>query len=389
MPDGNSNSAVMRYDRSPIGKLTGAPDGSLRGDAVITRAGVFHYQGPSGETVREFRSPQEVFKADSLESASMIPVTVEHPQEGRVTPSNMQRLAVGWTGESVRQDGSTIVAPVRIVAEDGIKAIEGGKRQLSLGYRCEVVKEDGCYEGERYDSVQKNIVYNHLAVVDAARAGAVASVRLDASDAVQITEPPPAPTKGQGAGRSNAMAQVRLDSGLSYEVPPEVEAAWRARDEEQKQLRGKLDAAETEKADAVKAKDAAEGERDAAKAALEKATKNDSAIDAAVKARMSLFDTARKANLAKEVQEKLDSMSNKDIRIAVIKSQDEKFDAADKSDDYIAAAFDFAAARLDSAPDIGKQILGGGQGGEDRTDVASARAAHMEWLKKQSRPKTD
>jgi hypothetical protein len=381
----------MRYDRSPIGKLVGGPDGSLRGDAVITRAGVFHYQGPSGETVREFRSPEEVFKADSLASARMIPVTVEHPKEGRVTPDNAKQLAVGWTGESVRQDGSTLVAPVRIFAADGIKAIEGGKRQLSLGYKCEVERRDGVWNGEQYDSVQTNIDYNHLAVVDAARAGAVASVRLDAADAVQITEPPPTPTKGPGAGRSDAMnVQLRLDSGCSYEVPQEVEAAFRAKTEELAALRTKLDAAETEKSDAIKAKDTAEGERDSAKAELEKATKNDSAIDAAVKARMSLFDTARKAKLDKEITEKLDSMSNKDIRIAVIKSQQEKFDAEGKSDEYINARFDGVVEQLALAPDISAQLRGDGSGGsETRTDVASARAAYAKSLKENSRRKTD
>jgi hypothetical protein len=72
--------------------------------------------------------------------------------------------------------------------KDGIDAvIAKGMRELSCGYDCDVTDESGTWindEGESltYDKRQRNIRYNHLAIVDFARAGRNARVRFDSDE---------------------------------------------------------------------------------------------------------------------------------------------------------------------------------------------------------------
>ena len=60
---------------------------------------------------------------------------------------------------------------------------EKRKNELSLGYTVDLVTESGTYNGEPYDCIQTNIKYNHLAIVDEARAGPEARIALDGYDA--------------------------------------------------------------------------------------------------------------------------------------------------------------------------------------------------------------
>jgi hypothetical protein len=63
-----------------------------------------------------------------------------------------------------------------------IKAIEKGeRRELSPGYVCHVEENPGSWNGERYDGIQRNIIYNHLAIGPAGwgRSGSEVSLKLD------------------------------------------------------------------------------------------------------------------------------------------------------------------------------------------------------------------
>ena len=376
----------FRVDNVPLGKLERRNDGSLAGDIVVTRAGVFAYRGPSGETILEFRPAGEVFKADSLASARLIPITVEHPPGGKVTPENMQSLSVGTTGESIRQDGANVVAPVRITASKGIQAAERDKQQVSFGYDCKVERADGEHEGLRYTHKQSQIEYNHLALTVKARAGDVASFRLDADDAIMVDHAggasPPTP-----AGRSGPMpgVQLRLDSGINYEVPAEVEAGFKARTTERDELKTRLDAVTAEKVKADASLVTMTAERDEAKANLEKAQKTDNAeaIRDGVKARIALVSSAHRAKLAKETLEKLDSMSDDEIRLAVIQSRHKDFDPKDRAPEYIAARFDAVVEGLGDEQDPG--VIIAGDGTRIDTGPHSAREKSIEDQKRKSR----
>lgn len=326
---------VRRFDRSTI-IVKKRDDGAISGEAIATRAGVFKYRQPDGTIRSEFRSPAEVFKADSMASAKMVPITDRHPDEF-VTPENAKELSVGFTGENVRADGNNLVVPVNINTVQGIAAVDDGRKELSFGYACRVDEEAGEWEGEPYSHAQHEITYNHLALVGNARAGDVATLRLDAADAVQTTV--------EDERKESRTMKVKLDSGLEYECAPEVSVELE---------RVKKDAAEQRVAaeDATKKLDAVTAERDEFKTRAEKAEKIDhtEAITAGIKARLDVLDVARKV-VDDETKKKLDGMSNEDIRKAVILASDPELKLDGKSEDYLAVRFDMIVEKLDAKGD--------------------------------------
>lgn len=166
-------------DRAQLPRVVRTPEGYLRGEAVVTRLGVFQYDDEAGAYRFELRHPDDVFAQESLDSLKMIPVTVGHPPE-QITSANVSRYAVGATGEHVRVDGDKIVVPILITHRDGVEAAREAS-QLSLGYNLKLVEERGTYYGEPYTHRQTAIRYNHLALVPSGRAGVTASLNFDAA----------------------------------------------------------------------------------------------------------------------------------------------------------------------------------------------------------------
>ncbi len=376
---------VLRFDTFGLpGKIKRTDEGFIEADPVVTRTGVFRYRMPDGSVRHELRLPEEVFDEDSLKSARMIPITNNHPK-AFVAPKNARELAVGYTGENARRDGDTVRVPIKITTDEGIEAIEGGRRQLSLGYRCHIERKDGELNGETYTHVQRRIRYNHLALCDTARAGAQATLRLDANDAEMVES-------GQEKSdlrkeKKKMPGKVRLDSGIEYECPPEVEAAYNAVTKMRDDAAEKL-AAET------KAKDELQGKLDAQTKELEEAKKidNAAAIVEGVKARVALVE-AVKPMLSEEDAKKMDAMTDAELRIAAIKATDEKFDAKDadgkeRSEDYLRARFDAAVVAFENSAKAkqGKTVVGDGSGRQDE-DVDPV-AAREDMIRRQDGAKT-
>jgi hypothetical protein len=340
---------VMRFDQTSAGKVERVDGGFLMANAVITRAGVFSYRLADGTTRHELRPPEEVFHRDSMKSAEMLPITNDHPKAGRVTVDNSKSLAVGFTGEKVRQDGENLRAPVKITTSDGVAAIEAGRRELSCGYRCRVEKRDGVYGGQPYTHVQHRIIYNHLALVDEARAGHIAKLRLDGADAVMVSPDTGKEPKMDGS--------VRLDSGIDYPCAPEVAVEVGKLREERSELKSKLDSAS-------KATEALQGKHDALEAKVKELEARDDSAETQkrVKARIAL-ETAGRKRLSKEDAEKLDSMSDDEIRKAVILAVQPKAELEGKSEDYLRARFDSVCELPEEKRDDGqgRKVVGSGE----------------------------
>jgi len=179
---------IARYDKGLFrGENEITPEGFIKGKAIVTRCGVFLYKNADGTIRKELRHPEDVLIPDSLESMKMIPVVDGHPPERLVDSSNAKRLAVGYTGELVENDLPYIIANMVITDKNAIEKITSKKKnELSLGYTVDLVPDVGHYYGEPYDYRQRNIRYNHLALVDQARAGPEARISLDGEDAVEI-----------------------------------------------------------------------------------------------------------------------------------------------------------------------------------------------------------
>lgn len=182
-------------------------DGFLAGNVRVARTGIQVYRGwevgrPDMQEVRVYRPEREVFHKDAMHSFSHRPVTLDHPDE-MVTAKNWKQYAIGQTGDEVLRDGEFLRVPMVLMDAAAISAVEGGKRQLSMGYTCDLKWQDGVTpQGEKYDAVQTAIRGNHLAVVGAARGGA--QLRIDGDPVTFIEDA----VTLNGAGNSYAKSLV-------------------------------------------------------------------------------------------------------------------------------------------------------------------------------------
>lgn len=158
-------------------------DGYLPAFAKVARSGIQLYRGveldPANEfgmrdkkVVRVWRSPDEVFSADSMKSYAYKPVTLDHPAD-LVTAKTWKEHAIGQMGGDVLRDGTFVRVPVLLMDQQGINAVKDRNiKELSAGYTMDLAMEAGTTpEGEAFDASMSNIRINHLAVVRAARGG--------------------------------------------------------------------------------------------------------------------------------------------------------------------------------------------------------------------------
>ena len=166
---------VKRLDSFKIGKFERDERGYLIAEAVTNKVGIQFY-----DNIAEFRPPGEVFSTDTLKSMENLPITDDHPWE--FVSESAPYLVKGMTVDKTYQDGE--LAKTKIVIFDGnlIETILKGKIELSLGYTTILKKENGEYDGVKYDYIQTNIIANHLAVVENGRCGGDCKIILDSKD---------------------------------------------------------------------------------------------------------------------------------------------------------------------------------------------------------------
>jgi hypothetical protein len=328
---------AMRYDRGEMRKPAKTAAGFLRADAFVTRTGVFAYRRDDGTIRRELRLPDEVFKADSLASLAMAPLTMGHPKEP-VHAGNARKLSVGTIGEQVRPDGRYVAASLMVTDGEAVSAIEARRGlELSCGYHCDLEEAPGVHEGEPYDAIQRGIAYNHVALVERGRAGPDVCIRLDSADAVMVDDAAPS--------RKDAPMTVKLRlDGVDYDVSEQALQAVKVRlDRADAELAAEK-ARATEAARALEQEkaraDAAQEAAQAAKAELAKAQAPE-ALQAAVKARVALEQAAR-ATLGAEA--KLDGLDDLSVMKAVVIKVSPAAEAKlkDASPEYVRARYDQA-----------------------------------------------
>lgn len=310
----------MRVARYDVGDIKGTAEitkeGYIRADAVVSRTGVFSYVRPDGVIVRELRHPDDVFSAKSMTTLKMVPVTNEHPPVKIVGADTARQYQVGSTGESVHPDGAYLMTTICITDAATVSMVQAGKKELSCGYTCDHIEIPGEYNGEKYDLRQVDIEYNHVAICSTARAGHIARINLDSVDAVQHSS----------ESETTAMSKIKLDNGIEYEAAPEVVA-------EIGSMRVMLDSAEKEGLEAkAKIKELQEK--------LDSISARD--VDKEVNTRVAILRKAGEILAGSEVCAKLDSMDNTAVMSAVILhvNKDAKLDSA--SDEYLRARYDAA-----------------------------------------------
>jgi len=223
---------ARRYDRGAIAKAHRTPEGYLCFEGRATRAGVFLYRNLDGTIRRELRPPDEVGRADSLATLARKPVTDLHPDDF-VTSDNAAELAVGIVDPTVvwESDFADGYVKVRgtIQRASAIDSVDDGRVELSCGYTARIdftpgVWTDAAGVVHEYDSVQRDIEYNHLALVDRGRAGKLARLRAD--DAISLTDSEAA-TYTDTTHRDSDMKTFTI-KGRTYNLDTEQPAIQRA-----------------------------------------------------------------------------------------------------------------------------------------------------------------
>lgn len=358
--DSKTTFGAKRYDTGELAKPLKMGNGWLRADGYLTRTGVFTYRNADGTERRELRKPEDVFHPAHLDSIKMMPITDTHPPEF-LTSRNTGEHQRGHMGEKVEPEGTLIKGNMLFTDAALIQKLErGDMNQISMGYTCDVDETPGTTEtGEMYDGIQKNIRANHVAIVPRGRAGAEARVHMDSEASVMLSI-----QTLSGANRSNSpgggttVKKIRVD-GVDYdegskELKDALEAYAKKLDEHHQKMttaeedrrketrdhKAAMDDINTKLAQ-MQAKTDAAAER-AAKAEKEK----EDAVKAALAehtARQVLVATARPI-LGKKF--KFDGVSDKDIKLAVLRETSPELELKGKQDAYIDARFDIAVEQF-------------------------------------------
>ena len=146
----------------------------------IARTGVQKYLGRelglndrSDDIIKVYRTEDEVFNPKTIASFEGKVFVDEHPNDW-VTPLNFQTYGKGVITNVRRGSGKEkdlLLADIIVYSLAQIEEIESKqKREVSCGYECEYVPYKDGY-------MQKNIIGNHVALVNAGRAGSRVAIK--------------------------------------------------------------------------------------------------------------------------------------------------------------------------------------------------------------------
>lgn len=321
---------VLRFDEINLNelKLIETQEGFLEGYAIATRTGVFLYRKADGSIQRELRTDEEVFNQDAIDSFKMKPITNDHPED-MVNIDNASELSVGMTGQEIKKIDNYLAPFIKITDKKTIQDIKSGKRGLSFGYKVNLVKKDGIYNGEKYDYVQTNIRGNHLALVYEGRAGEKAKLRLDSQDAICVFN---------NFNNNLKMTKIRLDD-KEFEVSEEVASKIDSIEAENTSLKKDKKDLEKSKSELQSKLDIMTGERDSIQVKLDEELKKDHTGDIAKKIQERIV-LEKKASEFFKADEDFSKLSDKEIKSKVIGLFTKDFNVDSVSDDYLNARFD-------------------------------------------------
>ncbi len=334
----------MRCDavstRDPIKSAAGY----LRIPARLTRVGIFTYTNKDGSITREFRPADEVFAADSLDSLRLAPVTRGHPADDKgVYPERARAVARGAVGDNITHDETFVEATLGVFDAELIAAVErGDEREVSCGYLRTFDPTPGEFNGEKYDGVQRNIRYNHVAIVTRGRAGSDVALRMDEQQ------------KGPEGKGENMAVKIKV-GGAEFECSQELADAFNAQ------------SSVAQKNDAAKVLEAEKARADAAEAQVKQLKDSADKLPELVRARVAL---ERAADGVVDAQ-KMDSLSDRQIKEAVIAKAFPELKCDGRDDAYVDGLFAAAQASKPSPSAAGLAAMrtAGGQ----RVDAQSPR----------------
>lgn len=330
---------IQKFD---INVLHKTPEGYYQGTVIPTGIGVFRYLDKNRKFVYRLRDVDDVKAATA--SLNCKPITLQHPNVP-VDVNNVKDLQVGMTANDASFDGLNNRVTVTITNKDAIDAIDRKEvKAFSMGYKCSVVDNDGVWQGVHHDQQQKDIVYNHLALVTKGRAGDKVNFMVgdsaDFADFFDMADPETEETQkhtedgkehqdGQPVivndgkadsdvhlkdsnnnNQEQSMKTIQLD-GVDYQADEKVIDALQTA---QNDAAEKLDEIHT----LLSAVDEKDSQIADLKEQLEKANDeiDESVIDAAVDAKLEILDAARAAGLEVETSDDVSDIKRQVIAVA-------------------------------------------------------------------------
>ena len=149
-------------------------------DNPITKIGVFPYLGKQispelepDKIYQVLRPEEELTSSETLKSLELIPLVNEHTMLGTkdgMMPAE-EKGVHGVTGQHPKVQKPLITNDLKVFSEELKTEIENGKKELSAGYSCRYDLTPGEYNGQHYDAVQRDVRFNHIALVGEGRMG--------------------------------------------------------------------------------------------------------------------------------------------------------------------------------------------------------------------------
>lgn len=239
----------------------------------LSKVGVFPYLGKQIHPDLEpekiynvYRPEEELSHPECIESFKLIPWIDEHSMLGAeddgLTPAERKGVE-GIIGEDVFFEDGYLKGNLKIFSEKLAKRIEKGKKELSIGYRCLYDIENGAYNGQSYDAIQRDIRGNHVALVTEGRAGPDVAVldhfkfTLDSKGLVMSDETKEKESKDEGEEVTLESLAAKVDSlaeAVAKIMNAKAEDAEEDKDDDSKSEAKDEDADEETKSEGMDAK---------------------------------------------------------------------------------------------------------------------------------------
>lgn len=157
-------------------------------DNPISKEGIYPYYGRQisptldpDKIYKVFRPREELRKA--ADTFKNVPILNDHTMVGKDFTPMDDLKEHGVLGERVYEKDGTLYSNIVVRTDELKNLIQNGKKELSMGYQCTYELTPGIWQGQRYDAVQRDLVGNHVALVQNGRMGHDVRV-MDSKDAI-------------------------------------------------------------------------------------------------------------------------------------------------------------------------------------------------------------
>lgn len=158
-------------------------------DNPISVEGIYQYISPPGspeqnKVYRVYRPAEELSREETLKSLYLKPIIDLHPDAIGMLGNNPGAVTAeehgihGVVSEKVYFKDGMVYADLMIHSSSLMDKIDiTGIKELSAGYWANYDYTPGIWNGQPYDAIQKDIIFNHVALVPEGRMGSSVSVQ--------------------------------------------------------------------------------------------------------------------------------------------------------------------------------------------------------------------